>query len=67
MRNSDCVSYNECLTQAALVNAPMECDHCSRFKRRPINEEEIQGDLDGIFNLWAAVFSREDHAGAVPG
>lgn len=67
MRDPDCAFYAECLTRAALVNGPLMCDHCARFKRRPIDEEEIQGDLDGIFNLWRAVFSREDQVGAVPG
>jgi len=61
MRNPDCTFYDECLTQAALMNGPLVCDHCQRFKRWPEGSEEA--DLDGIFDLLKAVFSPE----AVPG
>lgn len=62
MRNPNCAFYNECLTEAAKANGPLECGFCPRFKRRP--EEESVEEMEGIFDLLRAVLLED---GIVPG
>jgi len=60
-RRWDCLRYDECLTRAALANAPgLHCRECSDFKPAPaMDTAEVKALAAACFELWAAVLDLE--------
>ena len=56
-RDPSCPFYSECLTKAALVNAPLDCRRCTKRPPGAIDIEDVTiAELAGMHELFRVLF-----------